>query len=72
MISRTKAAQLVKGYRGSGALDIDAVVDALMGLGRLATDLADVVESVDVNPFMLRKKGGAALDGLIVARGLAG
>ena len=71
MIARTKAAELIKGYRGAGALDLNAVADALVGLGRMAVDLADVIESVDVNPFLLRKKGGVALDGLVVARGLA-
>ncbi len=70
MIARTKAAQLIAGYRGAGKLDVDAMADALVGLGRLAVDLAEVVESVDVNPFLLRKKGGVALDGLVVARGL--
>ena len=72
MIARTKAAKLIAGYRGSSALDLDAMVDALVGLGRLAMDLGDVIESVDVNPFVLLKKGGAALDGLVIARGLAG
>ena len=71
LISRTKAARLIEGYRGSAKLDLDAMADALVGLGRLAVDLGDVIESIDVNPFVLLKKGGAALDGLVVARGLA-
>ena len=72
MIARTKASELIKGFRGSGPLDLDAMTGALVGLGRLAVDLADVIESVDVNPFMLLTTGGVALDGLVVARGLAG
>ena len=58
------------GYRGSGPLDLDAVVAALVGLGQLAADLGDVIESVDINPFVAlpRSQGGLALDALVVLR----
>jgi acetyltransferase len=68
MLARTRAARLIEGYRGGPPLDIEAIIDALVGLGRLATDLPDIIESVDVNPFMALPKGGMALDGLIVLR----
>jgi acyl-CoA synthetase (NDP forming) len=68
MLSRTRAAKLLQGYRGSGALDTEAVAGALVGLGRLAIDGADVIESVDINPFVALPKGGMALDALIVLR----
>ena len=42
------------------------MVDALVGLGRLAVDLEEVVESVDINPFVALPQGGMALDALIV------
>ena len=58
------------GYRGSGVLDTEAVVDALLGLGQLASDLEGFVESIYVNPFVALAKGGCALDGLIVLRNL--
>jgi acetyltransferase len=68
MIERTRAARLMRGYRGSAALDIDAVVDALVALGRIAGDLADVVDSIDINPFVVLPRGGFALDALLVPR----
>jgi acetyltransferase len=68
LLARTRAGTILKGYRGSGALDTEAVVSALIGLGRLATDLPDIVESVDVNPFMALSQGGMALDALVVLR----
>jgi hypothetical protein len=71
MISRTHAARLIGGFRGSAALDRDALVGALVGIGRLAIDLAGVVESVDVNPFLLKPDGGVVLDALVVIRPLA-
>jgi acyl-CoA synthetase (NDP forming) len=68
LIARTHAGKLMAGYRGSGPLDSDAVVAALVGLGRLAADLGDVVESVDINPFVALPsgEGGLALDALVV------
>ena len=68
LIARTLADRLISGYRGAQALDREAFVEALVGLGRLATDLQDVIESVDVNPFLLKASGGMALDGLVVLR----
>ena len=68
LIARTKAGALMKGYRGSGALDAQAYAQALVALGRLAADLGDVLESVDVNPFLLLQEGGVALDALVVLR----
>jgi succinyl-CoA synthetase beta subunit len=70
LIARTRAATLIEGYRGAGKLDRDAVVAALVGLGTLAIDLADVLESVDINPFVAlpQGQGGLALDALVVLR----
>jgi hypothetical protein len=70
LIDRTRAASLLRGYRGTAALDADAVVEALVALGRLGTDLGDVIESVDINPFVALPQGGMALDALIVLRGV--
>ncbi len=61
-----RGAKLLVGYRGGAGLDIEAVVDAIVALGRLAIDLEDVIQSVDVNPFVALPRGGLALDALIV------
>jgi len=66
MLDRLRGAKLLHGYRGSRAVDIEAVIDALVALGRLAGDLGDVVQSVDVNPFVALPQGGMTLDALIV------
>ena len=66
MLARIRGAKLLAGYRGSAALDIDAVVKALIALGQLAVDLADIVTSVDINPFVALPRGGLALDALVV------
>jgi acetyltransferase len=68
MIERTHAARLIRGYRSSPVLDADAVVGALVALGRIAEDLSDVVQSIDINPFVVLPRGGFALDALFVPR----
>lgn len=70
LIERTQAGRLIRGYRGSAPRDGDAVANALIGLGQLAVDLGDVIESVDINPFVALPQGGVALDALIVLRRL--
>jgi hypothetical protein len=68
MIERTHVARLMTGYRSTAVLDTDAVVDALVALGRIAEDLADTIESIDINPFVALPRGGFALDALFVPR----
>jgi acetyltransferase len=68
MIARTHAARLLAGYRSNKALDADAVIGALVALGRIAEDLADAIQSVDINPFVVLPRGGIALDALFVPR----
>jgi acetyltransferase len=68
MIERTHAARLMRGYRSSPVLDADAMVDALIALGRIAEHLAEVVQSIDINPFVVLPRGGFALDALFVSR----
>jgi acetyltransferase len=70
LLARTQAGRLIQGYRGSPPRDVDAVVNALMALGQLAEDCADVIDSVDINPFVALPKGqgGLALDALVVLR----
>jgi acyl-CoA synthetase (NDP forming) len=66
LIETTRAGKLIAGYRGRPALDVKAVVAALIGLSCLMLDAGGRIQSVDVNPFLLRRRGGLALDGLVV------
>ena len=73
MIDETRAGRLMDGFRGAPARDVGAVVDALVGLGRLACELGDHVAAIDVNPFvaMAQGEGGYVLDALVVAKAAA-
>jgi acyl-CoA synthetase (NDP forming) len=66
LIEGTRAGKLVAGYRGRPALDVKAAVAALIGLSRLMLDAGGRIQSIDINPFLLRRRGGLALDGLVV------
>jgi acetate---CoA ligase (ADP-forming) len=71
LIERTRVGRIVAGYRGRAALDRKALVKALIGLSQLVADSGSRIESIDVNPFLLRPRGGFALDGLVVLSGKA-
>ena len=68
LIDSTRVGRLLDGYRGEGPYDRDAVVNALVALGCLAAAAGDVIDSLDINPFLVLPKGqgGLALDALAV------
>lgn len=70
MVARTRVGRLLAGYRGGAVHDLDAVIAAIMALGRLAHHHGERIESLDVNPFYVRPvgQGAVALDALVVLR----
>jgi acyl-CoA synthetase (NDP forming) len=56
-----RAAPLLTGYRGSPAVDTDALEDLLLRLGRLADDLPEVAE-LDLNPILVSAEGVLVVD----------
>ena len=68
LIGRTRIGALIPAYRGRPGKDRKALVRALVGLSNLVADVGDHIESIDVNPFVLREDGGVALDALVVLR----
>ena len=66
LIARTRVAQLIAGYRGKPAYDTKALIKALLGLSQFAMDAGVRLQSVDINPFLLKRRGGVALDALVV------
>jgi acetyltransferase len=68
MIDATRAGRIIAGYRGAPALDREAVIAAILALGRFAGDAGARIEAVDVNPLLARPagQGAVALDALVV------
>jgi acetate---CoA ligase (ADP-forming) len=70
MLERTTAGTLLQGYRGAPPADTESVLAAMLALGRLAHDLGDRIESIDINPLkaLPAGEGALALDALVVLR----
>jgi acyl-CoA synthetase (NDP forming) len=68
MLRELKGYKLLEGVRGQKPADIDALVDAIMKVQRLALDLAGEVRELDVNPLVVRPRGVVALDALVVKK----
>jgi acyl-CoA synthetase (NDP forming) len=70
MIEELRGAVLLNAFRGRGAVDKAALVDALVALSRFAAAQRDSIEAIDVNPFLVlpRGRGALALDALISRR----
>jgi acyl-CoA synthetase (NDP forming) len=68
MVTRTRGARLLAGVRGRPPGDVEALVDALMAVQRLAVDLGDELAELDVNPLLVRPAGlgVVAVDALVV------
>jgi acetyl coenzyme A synthetase (ADP forming)-like protein len=61
MVLGLRARQLLLGYRGRPAVDIDALVDVVLRLGRLAEDLPELAEA-DCNPVIATPGGVLVVD----------
>lgn len=65
-LAELKGFKLLEGVRGQRPVDIDALVDTVMKVQRLALDLAGDVRELDINPLVIRPRGAVALDALVV------
>jgi len=68
LIERVRSTRLLRRWRGGPQYDEAALVDALMRLSDFAMAHADVIESVDINPLVVRTQGAACLDAVITLR----
>ncbi len=67
MIQETRGYPLLTGARGQAALDVEALVDLLLGVSRLVTDRGDITE-LDLNPVRLYEQGLLVLDARILLK----
>ena len=61
MVLGLRATPLLLGYRGSDPVDIEALVDVVLRLGRLAEDLPEIAEC-DCNPVIATSTGAFVVD----------
>jgi acyl-CoA synthetase (NDP forming) len=60
-LEKLKCAPLLKGFRGAPPADLDAAVDAIMGLSVLVENDPSLINELDINPLMLLSEGQGAI-----------
>lgn len=71
LVSRTRVARLLKGYRDRPPVDMEAVCLTMVRISQMVVDLPEIAE-LDVNPLLADEKGVLALDARIRVEPLAG
>ena len=68
MISTIKGYPLLTGFRGAPAVDMESLATVLVRVSELASAASDIIQSLDINPFIALPQGGKAVDALIITR----
>lgn len=70
MIQSIKGYPLLKGFRGTGPYDIDALAETIVKVSEFCMDQKDWLHELDINPVIVHEegKGVTALDALIVGK----
>ncbi|MCM2427885.1 acetate--CoA ligase family protein [Streptomyces sp. RKAG337] len=70
MLGELRGHRLLEGVRGAPPADVDALVDVVMRVQRMAMELGGDLSELDINPLMVlpRGQGAVALDALAVCR----
>ncbi|MBI2538407.1 MAG: acetate--CoA ligase family protein [Deltaproteobacteria bacterium] len=72
MIRGIKGYPLLAGFRGAPPVDEQSLCRAIVALSELAAAGKDLIQSIDINPFICLPQGGKAVDAVIVTRGTPG
>ncbi|THA73198.1 CoA-binding protein [Streptomyces sp. A0642] len=70
MLGELRGRALLEGVRGGLPVDVDALVEVVLRVQRMALELGDDLCELDINPLMVlsRGQGAVALDALAVCR----
>ena len=70
LLGQLRGVKLLEGVRGQPPADIDALVDLMVRVARLADDWRDDIAEIDLNPVLVydRGQGLSVVDALIVKR----
>ena len=68
MVAELRGAPLLEGVRGRPPADVDALVNVIGTVQRMALELGDDIAELDINPLLVLPRGAVALDALVVRR----
>ncbi|WP_028811017.1 acetate--CoA ligase family protein [Streptomyces flavidovirens] len=70
MLGELRGQALLEGVRGAPPADVDALVEVVLRVQRMALELGDDLSELDINPLIVlpRGQGAVALDALAVCR----
>ena len=68
MLDRLRLRPLLDGFRGAPAADIEALVDIIVAVSRIAHEQGDDLDALDLNPVIASADGAVAADVLVVPR----
>ncbi|MEV7419013.1 acetate--CoA ligase family protein [Streptomyces sp. NPDC089919] len=70
MLRELRGHALLEGVRGAPPADVDALVEVVLRVQRMALELGDELSELDINPLMVlpRGQGAVALDALAICR----
>jgi len=66
MLEELKGSKLLKGFRGSEPIDLNMVAKMLVQIGKLGTENADFINSIDFNPVVVYPKSHYVVDAKII------
>ena len=72
MLERLRLFPLLQGARGQKPVDLDALVDVVVRVSRLAAEGRSHIADMDINPVIVTPDGAVAVDALIHCHGHAG
>ncbi len=70
LVSRTRVAKLLAGYRDRAAADLDAIDACLIQVSQMVSELPEL-EELDINPLLADERGVIALDARVKLRSSA-
>ncbi len=68
MVDRLRIRPMLDGFRGAPPADVEALIDVVVAVSRLAHERSDELAALDLNPVIVTAEGAVAVDVLAVPR----
>jgi acetyl-CoA synthetase (ADP-forming) len=65
MLTEIEGIKMLQGYRGQPRRDVNAIIDIILEISRLALDYP-VVKGIDLNPILVYEKGALVVDAKVL------